>query len=163
MARTMSKYEQLIAGVEGHLREAAESPFATGNVLGVGWTMSLDKIAETLEQMSTTGPAAIVFFGAGETNGGRGGQLDVDPGVCIALATRGRDPRATSLGDEVSLGLADLVEWCQGLHSKPGIEGVPNPLRFVSTGPLILPWRPTTIAIVIMRFTTELIWTETQE
>ena len=160
MPRELCKYEKLVAGVEGYLLDTEASPFRAGSVLGVGWSLPMDEVATEIERMSAAGPAAIVFFGQGDTNGGKGGQLEHDPGLCLALATRGRTPRATSLGDEASPGLGDLVEFCRGLHGRADLEGVPNPLQWLATGPLILPWRPTTIAIVIMRFATCLIWTE---
>jgi hypothetical protein len=157
MSKVDTKYTALIKAVANWLRTAVDTPFV--EVISVGWSLHPDQIGEKLEQLR--GPCgAVVYYAGGDTNGGTGGVIDVDPGLCVAVVARGRSIEATSQGDEQDKGLDDLVEFVQQLHGKVGLSGMQNPVYFSRVDPFILPWRALTVSAVVLRFRSTLTWDE---
>lgn len=157
MPVSANEFTAAIDAVENWIKTATDTPFATGEVEASGWALHPDQIGTRLEQCKA--PGAVIYFGGGEANGGFGGSLVLDPGICVAVVARGRSAPAASQGDDASYGLTDLIKFVRGLHGQC-VTGLQNPLYLVGVQPFVLPWRALTVAAVVLRFKTDLVWAE---
>ena len=144
-------YDAIEDGIKAVLN-ADGTPFKT--VVTYGAQLSDGEIADELAKLVSTAPAALVFYGGGETNKGFGGDLLEEAVFTILVIAAARSRTASLRGDAQSVGVYELLDYCRGnLHNVPGIEGIPNPLIWIGNRRFSLPGDRLTVAAYMCNFT----------
>lgn len=149
----MSSYSDLIAGVRLVLATAAGTPFRRVEA-GVE-LLSDEALAQLVTELGSgnTAPAALVFLGGSEADGGKAGELTETCSVGVIVLDAGRSRAAAAAGDGQTPGVFALVEWVrQKLHYIVNVPGVVNPPQFVGQDRFRVPGQALSVAAQLLTF-----------